>query len=154
MFEAHIKYIYYYRLLGFLIFAHDAVYGQNSMVQSKHERALNAVPLKITDVLPYTISIEHPFGRRGTIGLVYEKEFYSKNAGHIKLHFTNFDVGPDNYVEITAINIGTFIGYAAKGKIVDQDKNMVSDFWSQVLFDDRIIVRLYSKQVSNYYGFI
>ena len=30
---------------------------------------------------------------------------------------------------------------------------MVSDFWSQVLFDDRIIVRLYSKQVSNYYGF-
>jgi hypothetical protein len=98
---------------------------------------LNAVPLKIADVIPSAISTEHPYNRRSTIGLVYEKEFYSKNTGYIKLHFTNFDVGPDNYVEITAVNIGTSIIYASKGKIVDQDKNMVSDFWSQVLFDDR-----------------
>ena len=141
-------------LLCFLLFVCSTAYSQNTAVQStQSDNQLTDVPLKVGEVLPSAISTIHPYNDEGVAGLVFEKAFYSKNSAYIKLHFSNFDLGPDDYVEITAVNSGESIIYAAKGKIIDQNMTMLSDFWSQVLFDEHIVVRLYSQQASDYYGF-
>lgn len=80
--------------------------------------------------------------------LVYKKEFYSKNSSYIKLYFKNFDLAPGDYVEITGANSKESIIYGGQGKIVDDAMTMISDFWSRVLFDDKIEVKLYSSGAS------
>ena len=76
--------------------------------------------------------------------LVYQKEFYSKNASYIKLYFENFDLAPGDYIEITGSNNDEVIIYGEQGKIIDNNNTMISDFWSKVLFDDKIDLKLYS----------
>lgn len=86
--------------------------------------------------------------------LVFQKQFSSKNSGYVKLYFQNFDLAPGDYVEITGVNNNEKIVYGEKGKIIDSDLNMISNFWSQVLFDDTVEVKLYSfGKVGNYKGF-
>ncbi|MEL7144739.1 MAG: trypsin-like peptidase domain-containing protein [Bacteroidota bacterium] len=86
--------------------------------------------------------------------LVYEQEFYSKSAGYVKLYFKNFDLAQGDYVEITGASSQETIVYGGKGKIVDQKLNTISDFWSQVLFDDKVTLRLYSSgSTVNHNGF-
>ena len=86
--------------------------------------------------------------------VVYEKEFYSENAGYVKLYFENFDLAPGDYVEITGANSKESIVYGGKGKIVDAKGNAISDFWSQVLFDEKVTLKLYSAgKAVNYNGF-
>ncbi|TCI93230.1 trypsin-like peptidase domain-containing protein [Tenacibaculum sp. M341] len=77
--------------------------------------------------------------------LVYKKVFASENSFYTKLYFENFDLAPGDYVEITGLNNGESIVYAGKGKIVDENLTMISDFWSQVLFDDKVEVKFYSS---------
>ncbi len=86
--------------------------------------------------------------------LVYEKEFYSKNSGYVKLHFKNFDLAPGDYVEITGANSNETIIYGGKGKIIDANLNTISDFWSQVIFDEKVTLKLYSAgNTIKYNGF-
>lgn len=80
--------------------------------------------------------------------LVYKKEFYSKNSAYIKLYFENFDLAPGDYVKITGTTSKETIIYAEKGKIVDSEKTMISDFWSRVLFDDKVVLELYATENS------
>ncbi|CAM1358651.1 trypsin-like peptidase domain-containing protein [Tenacibaculum xiamenense] len=83
--------------------------------------------------------------------LVYQKEFYSKNSSYIKLYFKNFDLAPGDYVEITGSNSKETIIYGGKGKIVDDQMTMISDFWSKVLFDDKVVLKLYSSGAAERY---
>ena len=86
--------------------------------------------------------------------LVFKKEFYSKNSSYIKLYFENFDLAPGDYVQITGMTSKERIIYGGKGKIVDSQMTMISDFWSQVLFDDKVEVTLYSfGKAKNHNGF-
>ncbi len=86
--------------------------------------------------------------------LVFKKEFYSENSAYVKLYFKDFDLAPGDYVEITGMTSNESIVYGGKGKIVDSEMNMISDFWSQVIFDDKVEVKLYSKgEISNEKGF-
>jgi len=86
--------------------------------------------------------------------LVYQKEFYSKNASYIKLYFESFDLAPGDYIEITGSNSEEVIIYGEQGKIIDNNNTMISDFWSKVLFDDKIELKLYSfGKASNHHGF-
>ena len=86
--------------------------------------------------------------------LVYQKEFYSKNSGYVKLYFKNFDLASGDYVEITGMNSSETIVYGGKGKIVDANLNTISDFWSQVIFDDKITLKLYSSgNITKHNGF-
>ena len=86
--------------------------------------------------------------------LVFQKEFYSKNSTYVKLYFENFDLAPDDYVEITGVKSGEKIIYGGQGKIVDDKMTMISNFWSQVIFDDKVEVKLYATgSTSNYNGF-
>ncbi len=86
--------------------------------------------------------------------VAYSKVFYSKNSSYVKLYFKNFDLAEGDYVEITGFNSGKSIIYGGKGKIVDNNMTMISDFWSQVLFDDKVEVKLYSSGgVGSHHGF-
>lgn len=86
--------------------------------------------------------------------VIYEKEFYSKKSGYIKVYFENFDLAPGDYVEITGAETQETIIYGGKGKIIDSNLNTMSDFWSQVLFDERVTLKLYSSgNAASYNGF-
>lgn len=76
--------------------------------------------------------------------LVYQKEFYSKNASYIKLYFESFDLAPGDYIEITGSNKDEVLIYGEQGKIIDSENTMISNFWSKVLFEDKIDLKLYS----------
>ncbi|CAM1359738.1 exported hypothetical protein [Tenacibaculum sediminilitoris] len=81
--------------------------------------------------------------------LVYKKEFYSKNSSYIKIHFKDFDLAPGDYVEIIGDKTKESIIYGGQGKIVDNNMTMISDFWSKVLLDDKVVVKLYSSGKAN-----
>ena len=81
----------------------------------------------------------------GQKNLVFEKEFYSENSSYVKLYFKNFDLSPGDYLEITGSNNKESIIYAGKGKIVDSNMTMISDFWSKVILDDKVVVKFYSS---------
>ncbi|MCF2874503.1 MULTISPECIES: trypsin-like peptidase domain-containing protein [unclassified Tenacibaculum] len=86
--------------------------------------------------------------------LVYSKEFYSKNSSYIKLYFKNFDLAPGDYLEIIGAKSKESMIYGGKGKIVDNSMTTISNFWSKVLFDDKVEVRLYSSgNVGKHNGF-
>ncbi|MFY7672213.1 trypsin-like peptidase domain-containing protein [Tenacibaculum sp. MEBiC06402] len=86
--------------------------------------------------------------------LVYQNEFYSKNSTYVKLYFENFDLAPGDFVEIIGAHSNEKIVYGAKGKIVDDEMTMISNFWSKVIFDDKVEVKLYATgNTSNYNGF-
>ncbi len=90
----------------------------------------------------------------GTPELVFSKEFYSQNSSYVKLYFKDFDLAPGDYVEITGSTTNESIIYGGKGKIIDSDKNMISNFWSKVIFDEKVEVKLYSTgKIENEKGF-
>ena len=90
----------------------------------------------------------------GKPDMVFKKEFYSENSSYVKLYFKDFDLAPGDYVEIKGMTTGEKIIYGGKGKIVDSDMTMISDFWSKVLFDDKVEVKLYSYgKIDNHKGF-
>jgi len=140
-------------LLFFLLFISSLAYGQSNLTGVTHssQNQLEAPnkPLKIGDEETLNIT----YSTAGATGIVFEKEFYSKHSSYIKLYFKNFNLAPGDYVEITATNIGESIIYGGQGKIIDANLNTISDFWTQVLMDERIVVRLHAQNPSNYYGF-
>jgi V8-like Glu-specific endopeptidase len=142
-------------LLFLLLLISSISYGQVTGVTHSSQNQLEAPtkPLKIGDEEALNIKTQHPYNTAGVAGVIFEKEFYSKHASYIKLNFKNFNLAPGDYVEITATNIGESIIYGGQGKIIDANLNMISDFWTKVLFDERVIVRLHAQNPSNYYGF-
>lgn len=140
-----------------LLFLSTIAYGQINLSQATQttlNQQTNAnKPLKIGDEEALNIKTQHPYNTTGTTGIIFEKEFYSKHASYIKLKFKNFNLAPGDYVEITAVNIGESIIYGGQGKIIDANLNTISDFWTKVLMDERVIVRLHAQNASNYYGF-
>ena len=110
-------------------------------------------PVKIGDVISVAIQTAHPYHTSGQAGIVFEKEFYSKHASYIKLYFNDFDLGPGDYVEITGLNSGESIVYGGQGKIIDKNLTMINNFWSQVIFDDHIRLRLHSTAATHHFGF-
>ncbi|MGB3466901.1 MAG: trypsin-like peptidase domain-containing protein, partial [Cyclobacteriaceae bacterium] len=109
------------------------------------------VDIKITQMYR---NIDKTTLNKSKASLVYEKEFYSANAGYVKIYFENFDLAPGDYVEITGSDSNETIIYGGKGKVVDANLNTISDFWSQVLFDEKVTLRLYSSgNTVKYNGF-
>lgn len=110
-------------------------------------------PVQVGDVLPINLASDHPYNQMGTNGVVFEQEFYNKNSHYIKLYFERFDLAPGDYVELLGMNSGERVIYSERGKIIDRAGTMVSQFWSAIIFDERVRVRLHSQQPSNHYGF-
>ena len=92
--------------------------------------------------------------KSNTKELVYQKEFFSKNSSYIKIYFKNFDLAKGDYVKITGVNSKESIIYGGKGKIIDKAMTTISDFWSNVIFDDKVVLKLYSSGLArNHKGF-
>lgn len=109
------------------------------------------VDIKITQMYK---SLNPANFNKSQLQVVYERDFYSQNAGYVKLYFENFDLAPGDYVEITGAQSQEVIIYGGTGKVIDKKLNTISDFWSQVLFDDKVTLKLYSSgKAANYNGF-
>ena len=117
--------------------------------QTSHSHA----PVVIGDELVTNHQTAHPYNTANQIGVIFEQEFYNKNSAYIKLYFEDFDLGPEDYVEISTHNTGESIIYAGKGKIIDREGTTISNFWSKVLLDERVTVRLHAQAASNHHGF-
>ncbi|PHS09784.1 MAG: hypothetical protein COA88_04225 [Kordia sp.] len=118
------------------------------------DNPIKQTPLKIGDEFSVNIKTPHPYNSIGKRGVLFEKEFYSKNSSYIKLYFENFNLLPGDYVEIFDPSTGDSIIYGERGKVIDENKTMISDFWSKVIFNEKVIVRLHTNgQLSNNYGF-
>jgi V8-like Glu-specific endopeptidase len=144
------------KVLFFLLVISSIAYGQDeirSITSQNQEYEGNNTPVKIGDVIPTNLHTTHPYHSTGQGGVVFEQEFTNKHSSYIKIYFKDFNLAPGDYVEITAVNTGESILYGGQGKIIDNNLTMISDFWSQVLFDERVIVRLHAQTASNYYGF-
>jgi V8-like Glu-specific endopeptidase len=143
------------RIVLFMLLLCELSFGQNATSALEELTPGNGInaPLKVGDVIPTNFQTTHPYNLSGVNDVVFEKEFYNKYSSYIKIYFKNFDLAPGDYVEITAVNTGETIIYAGQGKIINQNMTMLSDFWTQVLFDERIVVRLHSEAGSNHYGF-
>ncbi len=105
--------------------------------------------LKVGEVYPAAYQTAHPYAATTDGRVIFEQEFYNKKSAYIKLYFEDFDLGPDDYVEISTYNTGESVLYAKQGKIVDKEGTMTSNFWSGILFDERITVRLHTQSGSN-----
>ncbi|RZS93322.1 trypsin-like peptidase domain-containing protein [Aquimarina brevivitae] len=110
--------------------------------------------VKIGDEFDVNLSVKQQYQKfkkpkstanNNSLHLVYEKKFASKNSSYIKLYFKNFDLAPGDYLEITGLKSYETLIYAEQGKIIDLQMTMISDFWTKVLFDDAIALRLYSS---------
>ena len=127
------------------------LYAQHNNVrttaQNIHTQA--QAPIKVGDELAVNYQTAHPYNTTNQTGVIFEQEFYNKNSAYIKLYFEDFDLGPEDYVEISTHNTGASILYAAQGKIVDQNGTMISNFWSQALLDERVTVRLHAVGGTN-----
>ena len=120
---------------------------------SPNSHQSNLKPLKIADELTKNIHTAHPYNPTLNEGIVFEREFYNKNSSYIKLYFKDFDLAPGDYVKIEGKNSGNTIIYAGQGKIIDEQHTMLSNFWTQILFDERVVVQLHVKNPSTHYGF-
>lgn len=109
-------------------------------------------PLIIADEFEVKLSTQHPY-QRSSAGLVFEKEFYSHNSSYIKLYITNFDLAEGDYVEVFSPNTGESHIYAQKGKIVNNNGDMISNFWTGIIMDEKVIVRMYTAGASTGHGF-
>jgi V8-like Glu-specific endopeptidase len=116
--------------------------------------AQSSAPLTIGTEVPVNHDTGTPYNPNDQTGVVFQQTFYNKKSMYIKLYFEDFDLAAGDYVEISTHNTGASILYAGKGKIIDSDGRTISDFWSQVLFDEEVTVRLYSRDKSGHRGFL
>jgi len=139
------------RLLCCILFA--MTFGLVSVqAQTQDDYISEQQPVKIGDEIDVRFRTVHPYESKKA-EVLFEKEFYSKNSTYIKLYFRNFDLAPGDYVEIYSPKTEESLIYAGKGKIVDNGATTISDFWSRVIFSDKVIVKLHTVQASKGYGF-
>jgi len=93
----------------------------------------------------------HPYPGGG--GLVYEKVYHNPNSGYISIHFSNFDLAPGDYVEISSADGNYSYLYNSKGKVVRGGKAIISEFWATHIPGSTAVVRLYSRNPKGGWGF-
>ena len=101
--------------------------------------------LKAGDKMSIAYQTPASYGMSTQRGIFFEQEFHEKDASYIKLYFEDFDLNPGDYVEIIGHTSNKTLRYDDQGKVVDREGHTRSDFWTQILFDDRVTVRLYAS---------
>ncbi len=115
--------------------------------------AYGQAPIKIGKEEKVGITTAHPYSTAAP-GVVFEKEFYSEGSGYVKIHFEDFDLAPGDFLQISSPNTKKFVNYVGQGhRAFDTEKSARSSFWSQSIFDEHVVVRLYSTGPSKNYGF-
>ncbi|MGQ1947042.1 carbohydrate-binding protein [Geofilum sp. OHC36d9] len=93
----------------------------------------------------------HPYIKNS--GVIFEKEYINQGSAYVRIHFTNFSLAPNDYVEIENTLTGVVTRYFGKGKSVRNGTVVISDFWSCVVRNEGAIVRLISTGKAVDYGF-
>lgn len=97
--------------------------------------------------------IETPHPYNGGPGLVYERVFHWPEAGYISIHFSNFDLTPGDFVEISNPDGRFSYKYNARGKIVRGGQAILSEFWATHIPGDTAVVKLQSRKRRGGWGF-
>ncbi|NIO80977.1 MAG: PKD domain-containing protein [Candidatus Aminicenantes bacterium] len=99
---------------------------------------------------------DHPY--KGEKGVVWEKTFHWPNAGYIAIHFAEFDLASDDYVEISSPDGRYVYTYKEKGKWVkekgDKKAKQISEFWATHIPGDTVNVKLVSSNRKAGFGFV
>ena len=113
----------------------------------------NRKPLQIADEFSLNLSSTKDYFQNKTEGIVYRKVFSNKGSAYIKLHINSFDLNPGDYLKVYAKNGEEYI-YSEKGKIVGENKEMISEFWTGTIWSDNITLEIYSTgNNTSHYGF-
>jgi len=113
----------------------------------------NRKPLQIADEFQLNISTTNIYSTNTKEGVIYSKTFSNKGSAYIKLHINSFDLNPGDYVKVSSKNGDEFI-YSEKGKIIGNNKEMISEFWTGTIWSDTIKVELFAKGQNNgHFGF-
>jgi hypothetical protein len=94
----------------------------------------------------------HPYD--AAKGVVWEQEFHWTDAGYIAIHFSNFDLAPGDYVEISSPDGKFAYKFKEKGKRVKHNTESINSFWATHIPGATAIVRLHSKNKNSAYGFV
>ena len=111
---------------------------------------LYSQPVQIGDEIPEAYETTHPYKGRG---VVFEQVFHNPNSGYIAVHFSAFDLGPGDYVEISSPDGQFSFTYREKGKVVRGGEAVLSNFWARHIPGDLAVVRLYSNSRKGGWGF-
>ena len=121
----------------------------NTVIYSQNE----GKRLQIADEFELSLTSTKSYYHNTTKGIVYSKTFKNKNSAYIKLHLNSFDLNSGDYVKVFSENGDEYI-YSEKGKIVGENKEMISEFWTGTIWSDEITIELYSNGNNiNHYGF-
>jgi len=94
----------------------------------------------------------HPYAYEAT-GVVWEQTFHWPRASYINIHFTEFDLAPGDYVEISSPDGKYKYRYEGKGKVVRGGKVTLAEFWASHISGDTAIVRFYNTSAEGAQGF-
>ena len=110
-------------------------------------------PLKIGDEFALNLTATDQYFHNSERGVVYSKKFSNKKSAYIKLHINSFDLSVGDFVRVFSSNGEEYI-YSEKGKIVGENKEMISEFWTGTIWSDEITIELHAKgNNKNHYGF-
>jgi PKD repeat protein len=98
----------------------------------------------------------HPY--EGGKGVVWERTFYWPDAGYIAIHFSEFSLASNDYVEISSPDGRFSYVYKGKGKWVKEkgqkDPKQISVFWATHIPGDTATVKLVSQNKKGGHGFV
>ncbi len=110
-------------------------------------------PLKVGDEFEINVSTAHPYALSAKVGYVFEKTFSSEKASYVKLYLRNFELAPGDYLEVyDPDSPDDKVVYGWEGKLL-ADGAYTNEFWTNTIYAEHIIVRLFSQGKSDYYGF-
>lgn len=107
-------------------------------------------PIQVGDEILESFATPHPYKGRG---LVFEQVFHNPGSGYLAIHFSKFDLGPGDKVEISSPDGKFYFTYKDKGKVVRGGEAVLSNFWARHMPGDTAIVRLYSNSRKGGWGF-
>lgn len=108
--------------------------------------------VKVGELVTEKFETDHPY--KGMKGLVTEQVFHWPNAGYVAIHFSQFDLAPGDYVEISSPDGSYYYTYKEKGKVVKGGTEVISEFWATHIPGDTAVVRLIGKNRRSGDGFV
>jgi len=105
--------------------------------------------IQVGELVFETHESAHPYSGAG---VVWEREFHWLDAGYISLHFSDFDLLPGDYLEITDPDRRYVYRYSGKGKVVRGGEEVLSEFWAVHIPGDRAIARLVADGMGEGWG--
>jgi V8-like Glu-specific endopeptidase len=117
----------------------DHVYRDIGHAYNDVKRSETSSRIQVGEEVLETFEISHPFEG---VGIVWEHTFHWPKSGYISIHFTEFDLSPGDYIEISSPDGRYSYRYEEKGKVVRGGEAVLSDFWATHIPGDAAIVRM------------